>query len=301
MDNKTDCVIFQLKFLRRILSAPTTDNVIDLSYMSNDQNEFDPEVFQQQMEHVTSFGDLKRDTVITWCHDQVKDKIKESPADAFRVISQEQVRVLFDMMRFLLVQYGSSDDISPPSRSKYVDMVMLLCVVLLQSNRRAECTWWIREYMSALTSIRMNHTGESILHRALNVDVGTFPREPIMRLLVEEGKMDVNLQDNNKQTPLHLVSFSVEFRVFSRKSPTDEMKQLAELLINAGAHMDLKDSYGNEASNHLHAIRPQYRFNVNLQCLAAKAILKSGVRYQEILPPDMIPLVDDHIVADPPP
>ena len=178
-------------------------------------------------------------------------------------------------------------------------MLMRLIVVLLASNNnnpdnkdntKKKCEAWMRDNMENLIALRSKR-GVSILHAAIDAYVFGYPRLPIVRLLVEVGKMDVNVRDISDQTPLHLLSDKVLHR---RKSqPTEEETSMAEILINHGAHMDSKDVHGREASNVFSQKFPQWSFNFSLKCLAARAMVKYGVKYEK-LPGQLTAFIEEH-------
>ena len=116
-------------------------------------------------------------------------------------------------------------------------MLMYVSVVLLSSNKKHEWEAWIREHLSKLKSLG-TATDETILHLAVMSYYVSFPRAPFVKLLVEDGKMDVNVENQLKQTPLHWIVCS-EAEVLSDKktTPVEDFTRIAELLIYNGAHM----------------------------------------------------------------
>ena len=162
-------------------------------------------------------------------------------------------------------------------------------MVLLQSSKKAECEAWVKEHLSEMKSFRTKE-GSSILHRAIEIEVGCFTREPLMRLLVEHGKIDMNVETNKKSTPLHLLSKHASWL----DQPTEDMIKVAELLIDNGAHMDSVDITGKEASHAFSKYFPQWSFNFNLKCLAARAVLKHGVKYEHIKNKTLLTFIESH-------
>ena len=111
-----------------------------------------------------------------------------------------------------------------------------------------------------------------------------------MRQLVEHGKIDMNVETNNKSTPLHLL-----LKYASRHDqPTEKMIKVAELLIDNGAHRDSVDITGKEASHAFSKKFPQWSFNFNLKCFAARAVLKYRVKYEGVAPKKLIPFIPSH-------
>ena len=177
-------------------------------------------------------------------------------------------------------------------RTEYIiDALLRLTEVLLEGNKKAECEAWVKEQMSKLKSLIVPRTEDSILHRAMPIDDrfnGGWRAEPIVRLLVENGKMDVNVENRKKQTPFHILS--------QRTShiPTDDQVNVAELLIDNGAHMDSLDNNGIEASGEFSFHFPKWSFNFNLKCLAATAIIDHGVQYENIAPKTQFAFIESH-------
>ena len=291
-----DIVIFELLFLRKIISAPTINNRIDLysSYMHTGLSGMDNYLFEEKRYVLQRLRTWTKIRLISRCINDVENSLF-LPGRRDQNITDEQITVLLDMMNFLLVQFQSCEgEIRQNCQKGYMDTLIQLVVVALASNKKTPCEVWINEHLSELVSLR-NNVGCSILHAALSINVGYFPVAPIVRVCVEEGKMDVNDGNIYRETPLHLLSYSarLQYRYRNRK-PTEDMMRIAELLINNGAHMDAVDILGHEASSFFSKRFPQWSFNFTLKCLAARAILKHGIRYEKYAPKTIIPFIESH-------
>ena len=223
-----------------------------------------------------------KERLISMCNADVTDSLfpRGQREDAYKNITDEQFTVLMEMVNFFLVQYMS-----------HMWVLLQLLVVLLASNKKSDCERWIREHLSELISLRRGG-GNSILHDCLFISVGCFSKEPIRRLFIEEGKMNVNVENIQRDTPLHLLSSLVACFSYRQIKISEGSTRLVDLLIDNGAHMDSVNVDGEEASRYLSQTFPRWSFNFNLKCLAARAILKHGIRYEKIAPVLMIPFIE---------
>ena len=290
-----DSIIFELRFLRKMTLAPTENNRVDLysSYMDTDLCGMDKAMFQRKRDMLARITSRTRNALISSCTVDVARSLFrwDQNLNPYQNITNEQCMFLMEMMNLLLVHSMSFE--GETRTCVFIKLLVQLLMFLLSSNKKLECEHWIREHMSELISIR-TYFGNSILHTALDERVGRFrlPREPIVRLLVEAGKMDVNVENRWRETPLHFHS-DMNSRDQEPRVKQDTIK-VAELLIENGAHMDSRNVHGVEASWLFSDKYPCWSFNFNLKCLAAKAILKHGISYEEYVADDMIPFIETH-------
>ena len=292
-----DTAIFELKFLRKVMLTPNkiVGIYLDSSYMDTDLGGMDSDAYERKR------ASLILQSVV-WGMAGIMDRLKSDvdsslfpqnhDEDAYRNINDDQINAIMEIMNFHLLQCKSRDiSIFRYCRTVCMVKILQLIVVLLESNRKMECEAWIKEHLSTLRSVR-NNDGDSILHLAITVPIGGFNRISIVKVLVEKCNMDVNAENRKRQTPLHVLSGVVWV---TSHPPIEKVVGLTELLINNGAHMDSLDVLGNEASHVLSRKFPRWSFNVNLKCLAARAILKHGVKYEEKgLPATLIPFIHTH-------
>ena len=235
----------------------------------------------------------KRNILLFLCTVAVQDTLFTVNRDVYQNITDDQMNSLIEFMSFFLQQHNSNEgEITMFRRSGCIKVILQLIVVLLTSNKRPECEAWITEHSVELMSLTADR-GNSILHLALDISVNSFPRAPFVRMLVKGFKIDVNVQNVRRETPLHLLSKKIQSLV-QNKLPSDDIMGVAELLINNGAHMDAVDVNGQEASHAFSRKFPQWSFNFKLSCLAARAIVKHGVRSDRKLPATIVSLIQSH-------
>ena len=290
--------------------APTKNNEIDLfsPYMETELYDMDIELFHMARDsYVAHHKGRGKYTIVNGYAGNVSYCLfprNREEADIFQRITDRQITVITELMTFYLDECDTSDNqrcednVSVLCRSTCIGLLLELIVVLLTSNKKHECKTWMREHLSELKSLR-DYSGASILHLALIIPIDDYSRVPIVRELVEECKMDVNVENNNRQTPLRLLSLKVLYHKFGQKHsiPLEDMRSIAELFINNGAHMDAVDVYGKEASYLLDHLFPEWSFNFSLKCLAARAILKHGVKYEtneRVVPEALVKFIKSH-------
>ena len=246
--------------------------------------------FLNNIENLAQFHGQEKEKLLDWCLTNSMGILLLN--DELQNITDDQIKAMKDIMTLFLLQ---SDGMSSKVRFICIEMLLYVSLVLLSSNKKHDWEAWIREHLSELKSFR-TATDETFLHLAAISYYVSFPRAPFVKLLVEDGKMDVNVENQFRQTPLHWIAFSeAEFLFDKKTTPVEDYTRIAELLIYNGAHMDSVDVNGHEASFILFPrIFPQFSFNVNLQCLAAKAILKHEISYQKSMPTKMISLIESH-------
>ena len=300
-----DRVIFELQFLRKTLSAPIsdgrpTDDFLRLNsgYMTTDLCGMDTEMFGERMWYVRGW---KQAEIITKCRGHAQSYLgRILSCKDIGSITNEQMITVMDMMSFLLSHaLVCQDQRTGVGRGTCYDLLWQLSTVLLMSNKVVDCKTWIKEHSPELKALR-SPTGESLLHLAARrICTGLFrsPSKLFVKLLVEEGQMDVNVVNANRDTPLHYLSTKFHFKKdkdIKTSNRTADIIEVCEILINNGAHMDVKNNKGYEASSALSPYFPQWAFNFGLKCLAARAILMHGVRYKKSLPAELISFVEVH-------
>ena len=271
-----------------------TSLAIDMAstYMATELGEMDPVMFHRKRQNLRS-TDLKYwPELLDQCKTDVDNSLIFQHRDVYQAITDEQIEAVVEILNFFLVQYKSRDPyMFRYCRSMCITLILQLIVVLLESNRQAECEAWIGEHFSELTAVKLTD-GASILHLALIINVGSISRQPIVKLLVEKCKINVNVEDDERQTPLHWLSDIVvdDFK----NEPTEEVIRVAEILIDNDAHMDATDVGGRQASRTFSRLFPRWRLNSSLKCLAAKAILEHELKYETIVPKQMVPFIQSH-------
>ena len=292
-----DKAIFEMKILRKVLLAPTigSNDVVDWESMDTDDlRGLDVLMFQLKRDRLAGYRKVR--LVCLWTtHIQMELSSGHQPIS--RAITDEQISTLLELMTCYLLQCKSFKDNFSISDG-LLTLLVNLNVFLLASSKKQESEVWIRDHLSELKSVRCTY-GTSILHHCMkDFRMLNLPIEPFVRLLVKEGKMDVNVvSTKQRETPLHWLSRRLcyidqgQVKVFK---PTEDTMKIAETLINNGAHMDAVDDSGKEASWFFSQRFPRWSFNVSLKCLAARALLKHGVRYEMCAPKAVIPFIESH-------
>jgi len=141
-------------------------------------------------------------------------------------------------------------------------------------------------------------SGDSLLHLAVSRNntlksqnlfedghYAFFPSAAVARLLVECGGK-VNTPNLMGSTPLHAASDKNNYR-----------REIAELLLANGAHIDVRNDCGQRPVDMLKAI-PGCKVNplhyTTLRCLAATAIVKHSLPYKGEVPSMLEDFVEAH-------
>lgn len=134
--------------------------------------------------------------------------------------------------------------------------------------------------------------GSSLLHLAASVDtpvdefhtidICRFPDASTCKLLIQCG-FDVNAMDKRRNTPLHLI--------VGYPKPISDFVTLHSIimtLIEAGAHMDAVNSYGETpfetATTGVAEIILRTQSKLSLKCIAAKAVKRYAINYKGQVP-----------------
>ena len=211
-------------------------------------------------------------------------------------MTEDHMKTMMEMMTFLLSHAKSYQNQKiTVGRDICNNLLWRLSTFLLITNQKLDCEAWIQEHLQELHTLR-SENGDSLLHVAAERQRRRFPNASFVKLLLEGGQMDVNVVNIKRQTPLHLLCSSGDCsKLNSGGKPTEDTMRIAEMLINNGAHMDAVDIYGNEASGVLSKYFPKWTFNFGLKCLAARALIKHGVRYENnYVPAKMIRFIRSH-------
>ena len=117
-----------------------------------------------------------------------------------------------------------------------------------------------------------------------------FPNVLICKALVACGA-DVNAQDNNRNTPLHIIAKCVDVEL-------DTRREIIKCLIDNGAHVDACIIDGKTAadiaSTDIVKSIIKARETLSLKCLSARTLRKHKIEYQGIIPNSLIEFVEFH-------
>ncbi|XP_064078564.1 protein fem-1 homolog A-like [Macrobrachium nipponense] len=139
--------------------------------------------------------------------------------------------------------------------------------------------------------------GRALLHLACAVGfifrtgtpvVSTFPSLEVVNVLLETGA-DPCAMDHDRNTPLHALGMN---EVCPR--------EILDALLSAGGHLDAVNKEGLSFVNLrvFHGEKPHQLVNpvrhTSLQCLAAAAVRKHGIKYKDVVHPRLERFVDMH-------
>lgn len=144
-------------------------------------------------------------------------------------------------------------------------------------------------------NVRVGKADSSILHLACNsknvlitrYPICLFPNGPLIRLLCRAGA-NVKLRDNDRNTPLHLLSMS--------SNHNECTAYMIKQLVKYGAHIDLTN---NEDKSCIDLMGSTLDTIVNLAnhttlaCLAARVIRKHSIPYNDV-PVHLHQFIRDH-------
>lgn len=116
--------------------------------------------------------------------------------------------------------------------------------------------------------------------------VCTFPSMEVAQVLIDVGA-DVHTTDLQGNTPLHVAASNRPCK-----------PEIIKLLLNEGAHLDACNKDHKTPMQLLHGmsiydIVPPMSF-INLQCLAARKVVKCGIPYKNHIPTKLAAFVDIH-------
>lgn len=114
-----------------------------------------------------------------------------------------------------------------------------------------------------------------------------LPSVPIIEILLECGA-DVQDMDENRNNALHLLEEDV--------NNTDVIRNVANLLVGAGAHADSRNNKGKQAAHHLAYgwLKIDFSVHTTLKCLAARIIQREKIPYVGIIPQPLYSFVELH-------
>ena len=293
-----DKVIFNLRFLCKLLLVPTIGNVLKFHSPETDTYLFgmDSDMYLNRIaslpKPMVKAVCVERTLSKVWCEYSYFDRSEGFP-EINTNITEVQMADTMQMMSFVLFHHSSSG--SDDNAAHCFRLLLLLAMALFASCRRKDIEVWLKEHMSELIAFRSDK-GDSALHLLTKLCNYRFPKVPIVRLIVESevGNMNINAQNFRKKTALHFLSEAFRNQANLSVKEQKDLTDSVELIVNNGAHMDMVDVEGREASRGLPKISPRYAFNFSLKCLAAKVIARQGIHNQEIVPKTIVPFIQAH-------
>ena len=119
----------------------------------------------------------------------------------------------------------------------------------------------------------------------------SYPNYTLVSLLLECG-MGPNVMDGHNNTPLHILVK----RCHKNASQMDNDRQICQLLLSKGTHIDYANDQGKIPSDYgvlLDVLLPELA-NRSLVCLAARFIKLNNIPYKNNIPVTIEELVDKH-------
>ena len=117
-----------------------------------------------------------------------------------------------------------------------------------------------------------------------------FPNVIICKAFVACGA-NVNAQDNNRNTPLHIIAKCVDVEF-------DTLREIIKCLIDNGVHVDASNINGKTAadiaSSDIAKSIIKAHGKVSLKCLSAKTVKRHKIEYQGVIPKSLHKFVELH-------
>jgi ankyrin repeat protein len=165
----------------------------------------------------------------------VKGNSKDRHGDTLLHYACKKINKLpLDLFKLLIETHGA--DVHAQNNYKNTPLYYALCD--FDSNDGGDIT--VLMYLLTQMNINVNtkgYYGETLLHYACG-NINTLPLE-IFKLLIEKHGSDVNVQDNEKDTPLHQAITS-----FRSIEDGGNITVLTYLLSQKGGNDNTKDKYG---------------------------------------------------------
>uniref|UniRef100_A0A182ILM6 Protein fem-1 homolog B n=1 Tax=Anopheles atroparvus TaxID=41427 RepID=A0A182ILM6_ANOAO len=150
---------------------------------------------------------------------------------------------------------------------------------------------------------------QTLLHLAVNgiapvdefytEDVCRFPCVDTVKLLLKCGA-HVDVVDCDRNTPLHTLVGTVEPARLINSNAVEEVKEIVDVLVRAGVHLDAVNTDGLKASQDSH-YAPMGEFlrgyeirAINLRCLSARAIAQHRIPFRNQIPLQLVSFVERH-------
>lgn len=216
------------------------------------------------------------------------------PKDLIEVIAEEHelnivtVLYLITIITKLLRQQVTVTDIT---EEKMRDVYRLVYRLNQMSVRLRDDQTLLHLSVNGVTPVDDFHTD----------DICRFPCIDTVKLLLRCGA-SVSVVDIDRNTPLHTLCSTLQ-TIAIRMSDDDVkavVKELTEIFIDAGIHLDAVNSEGLKASqvcvqNSVGAFIRRYEARaVNLKCLAARCLALHRVPYKDVIPRQLETFVQLH-------
>ncbi|GIY64659.1 protein fem-1 homolog B [Caerostris darwini] len=185
----------------------------------------------------------------------------------------------------------------------YTTLYLLVIITKLTKKLLPEEENYLYQLVYKINKLNLTISdGSTLLHLAVNADtpvdefhtkyVCKFPCAATARMLIQCGA-DVNAVDNAGNTPLHII-------VAYQKPITDFMTlhSIITKLLDAGCHIDRVNNDGEspfeKVLTGVAEIILKSQYQINLKCIAAKAVKKYNIPYRGIIPMTLAVFTDMH-------
>lgn len=188
-------------------------------------------------------------------------------------------------------------------------VIVHFLVVVAESLRHCspEETFKLKKLVYELIKLNPKDSKNStLLHLASSRDsskiiknhtLTSFPSTEALKLLLECGA-DPNALDGEHNSPLHLAAGNRHLAVTCNSSESNERDRIISLLLNSGAHLDMRNSQNKTPADLYKGGKLYQVINpvsyLSLQCLAARAIRAHGIPYQRQLTDKQAKFVSFH-------
>ena len=170
MDFDINNVIFELRFLRNVLLAPSTkNNKIDYDCEDVYLLGMDIYLFRNTIGRIET---TNKEDFVRCCNTRMKFLLFNSgsldriPDDLYN-ITDSQMSAILDMLTFFLAACNPREEEAKLYIStEYLLLFLILLVPLLNSNKRADCQTWMRHHLKTLIALRTVEGDNSLLHVA---------------------------------------------------------------------------------------------------------------------------------------
>ena len=180
--------------------------------------------------------------------------------------------------------------------------IYLIGIMLLTYESKEEESQLYRAVYNFIRQNTYHYDGVTPLHMSCNTatkinenyidenNVVLFPNTFICNTLVICGA-NVNAQDKDKTTQLHIISECAD-------TDYDSLREITMCLIQNGAHIDACNKDGKTAidvaATDIAQVIIKSHMKLNLKCLAARAVRRHKVEYQDIIPVSLQEFVELH-------
>ena len=242
------------------------------------------------------------------------DQFVDLFAEMFELDEEIEFKVILDVLEHSIIRVGLDiernakehidNDSLQRNKQKYENNV-LACLYMIGIILKILKTKSEKEDLAraVYNFIRINPTiakGYTLLHICCDAftehptyisrermnDIVRFPDVQLCTLLISCGAC-VNVQDEKKNTPLHIVSACAS-TICAQTGGNDTLREIMTCLIKNGAHLDARNVYGMIAmevsdSSDANVILKSHN-KINLVCIASRAVNRYKLSYKDIVP-----------------